>query len=93
MGKTLKRVDPLGRETRYIYGSNNIPDDQSCLDNPNTLCNGTGIDLLEVRQINSGSPQGYDVLATYTYTYAVTTARQFPSICVLLSTRRQTNAP
>ena len=51
-----KEIDPLGRETVYVYGTNNVPDA-----NPAT---GEGIDLLQVKRKNGGS---YDVLQSYTY--------------------------
>jgi RHS repeat-associated protein len=66
IGMTVKEVDPLGRETHYIYGTNNVPDSQPCLTS-STLCNGTGIDLLEVRQVNPEAPEGYDVVEEYSY--------------------------
>jgi RHS repeat-associated protein len=55
-GKIIKVRDPLGRETVFIYGTNNVAD-------PLPL-NGTGIDLLEIRQTNG---LGYEVLGTTTY--------------------------
>jgi RHS repeat-associated protein len=55
-GKTTKAIDPLGRETVYVYGTNNVPDADPV--------NGEGIDLLQVKRKNGGS---YDVLQTYTY--------------------------
>jgi RHS repeat-associated protein len=55
-GKPIKETDPVGRETVYVYGTNNVPD-------PDPVT-GTGIDLLQVKQKNGGS---YDVLASYTY--------------------------
>ena len=55
-GHKTKALDPLGRETVYVYGTNNVPDA-----NPTT---GEGMDLLQVKQKNGGS---YDVLASYTY--------------------------
>jgi RHS repeat-associated protein len=58
-GARIRTVDPLGRETVYVYGTNNIPDA-----NPTT---GDGIDLLQVKQANSGAPGGYDLLSSYTY--------------------------
>ena len=54
--RKTKEIDPLGRETVYVYGNNNVPDA-----NPTT---GEGIDLLQVKRKNGGS---YDVLASYTY--------------------------
>jgi RHS repeat-associated protein len=56
VGKITKFTDPLGRETVFIYGTNNVPDPDPA--------NGTGIDLLEVRQKNGAV---YDVLETSTY--------------------------
>lgn len=55
-GKKIKEIDPLGRELVYVYGTGSTPDE----DQPN----GTGIDLLQVKQKNGGS---YDVLGSYTY--------------------------
>jgi RHS repeat-associated protein len=55
-GRKTKEIDPLLRETVYVYGDNNTPDA-----NP---ASGTGTDLLQVKRKNGGS---YDVLATYTY--------------------------
>jgi RHS repeat-associated protein len=55
-GKVIKEIDPLGRETVYVYGSNNIPDAP-----PAT---GSGLDLLQLKQKNDGT---YDVLASFTY--------------------------
>jgi RHS repeat-associated protein len=55
-GHKTKEIDPLGRETVYVYGTNNVPDA-----NPTA---GDGIDLLQVKRKNGGS---YDVIASYTY--------------------------
>jgi YD repeat-containing protein len=55
-GKKTKEIDPLGRETVYVYGNNNTPDA-----NPTT---GDGIDLLQVKRKNGAV---YDILASYTY--------------------------
>jgi RHS repeat-associated protein len=55
-GKVIKATDPLGRETVYVYGTNNTPDP--------TPSTGTGLDLLEIKQKNGA---GYDVLASFTY--------------------------
>jgi YD repeat-containing protein len=55
-GRKTKEIDPLGRETVYVYGNNNTPDP-----NPTT---GDGVDLLQVKRKNGGS---YDVIASYTY--------------------------
>jgi RHS repeat-associated protein len=55
-GNVCKKTDPLGRETRYTYGTNNVPD-ADCT-------TGTGVDLLKVEQKNGGI---YDLLQTFTY--------------------------
>jgi RHS repeat-associated protein len=55
-GLRTKEIDPLGRETLYVYGTNNVPDAD-----PAT---GTGIDLLQVKQKNGSS---YDILQSSTY--------------------------
>jgi RHS repeat-associated protein len=55
-GKKTKEIDPLGRETVYVYGTNNVPDADPV--------NGTGIDLLQVKRKNGGS---YDVLQSFSY--------------------------
>ncbi len=55
-GKKILEIDPLGRETMYIYGSNNTPDADSK--------EGRGIDLLEIRQKNGAA---WDTLETRTY--------------------------
>src|SRR5262249_33729250 len=55
-GKKIKEIDPVGRETVFVYGTGSTPDaDQA---------NGTGIDLLQAKQKNGA---GYDVLWTATY--------------------------
>jgi RHS repeat-associated protein len=56
IGKTTKATDPLGRESVFVYGTNNVADSD-----PAT---GTSVDLLEVKQKNGA---GYDVLQTTTY--------------------------
>ena len=56
IGKVTKAIDPVGRETRYFYGTNNVID-------PDQIA-GTGIDLLQTKQKNGAV---YDLLATYTY--------------------------
>jgi len=56
VGRTTKATDPLGRETVFVYGTNNVADPD-----PAT---GTSVDLLEVRQKNGA---GYDVLESRTY--------------------------
>jgi RHS repeat-associated protein len=58
-GMKIREVDPLGRETIYVYGTDNVPDADPV--------NGSGLDLLEVRQTNPDSALGYDVQATYIY--------------------------
>jgi RHS repeat-associated protein len=55
-GHKTKAIDPLGRETVYVYGTNNVPDA-----NPTT---GEGMDLLQVKRKNGAN---YDVTASYTY--------------------------
>ena len=55
-GRKTKEIDPLGRETVYVYGTNNVPDA-----NPTT---GDGIDLLQIKQKNGAE---YDVLWSATY--------------------------
>lgn len=55
-GKACSMIDPVGRETRYTYGTNNVPD---------AVCtSGSGIDLLKVEQKNGA---GWDVTQTRTY--------------------------
>jgi len=56
IGKVTKSIDPLGRETDYFYGTNNVID-------PNQTT-GTGIDLLQVKQKNGAA---FDLIASYTY--------------------------
>ncbi len=56
LGKVCKATDPLGRETRYTYGTNNVAD---------AVCTtGSSIDLLETRQVNG---QSTDLLESRTY--------------------------
>jgi RHS repeat-associated protein len=55
-GRKTKDIDPLGRETVYVYGTNNVPDA-----NPTT---GAGVDMLQVKRKNGGA---YDLIASYTY--------------------------
>jgi RHS repeat-associated protein len=55
-GRRIKAIDPLGRETVYVYGTGSTPDAA-----PAT---GEGIDLLEVKQKRGAT---HDVLARYTY--------------------------
>ena len=57
-GMKVREVDPLGRETVYVYGTDGVPDADPL--------GGSGLDLLEVRQTNAASPLGYDVLGRYT---------------------------
>ncbi len=55
-GKACSMIDPVGRETRYTYGTNNVPD---------AVCaNGSSIDLLKVEQKNG---TGWDIVRTQTY--------------------------
>ena len=61
-GMKTKDIDPLGRETAYVYGTGTVPDAV-----PTT---GTGIDLLQVKQKNAASPGGWDLLSSYTYNAA-----------------------
>jgi YD repeat-containing protein len=50
-GKKIKQIDPVGRETVYVYGTGSTPDaDQA---------NGTGVDLLQVKVKNNASPGGW----------------------------------
>lgn len=56
LGEVTKSIDPVGRETVYVYGTNNVPDPD-----PAT---GTGIDLLQIKQKNGAD---YDILASDTY--------------------------
>jgi YD repeat-containing protein len=58
-GMKAREIDPVGRETVYVYGTNNVAD-------PDPI-NGSGVDLLEVRVKNTASPGGWDVTARYTY--------------------------
>jgi RHS repeat-associated protein len=58
-GKVTRATDPLGRETVYVHGTGSTPDPD-----PAT---GSGIELLQVKQKNSASPGGYDLLESYTY--------------------------
>jgi RHS repeat-associated protein len=58
-GKKIKETDPLGRETVYVYGTGSTPDPDQA--------NGTGTDLLQVKQKNPSAPGGYDLIASYTY--------------------------
>jgi RHS repeat-associated protein len=55
-GLKTKEIDPVGRETRYTYGTGSTPDvDQAT---------GTGIDLLKIEQKNGAN---YDLLESRTY--------------------------
>ncbi len=56
IGNVTKITDPLGRETDFVYGTNNVPDP-----NPAT---GSSVDLLRVLQKNGAI---YDVLENITY--------------------------
>ena len=55
-GKVIRETDPVGRETVYVYGAGSTPDTDQA--------NGTGIDLLQVKQKNSAA---YDLLSSATY--------------------------
>jgi RHS repeat-associated protein len=55
-GRTTREIDPLGRETVYVYGTNNVPDADPTA--------GAGLDLLQIKRKNGAS---YDVVASYTY--------------------------
>jgi RHS repeat-associated protein len=55
-GQLCSVIDPLGRETRYTYGTNNVPD-AAC-------ASGGSIDLLKVEQKNG---TGWDVVQQTTY--------------------------
>jgi RHS repeat-associated protein len=55
-GKVTKAIDPVGRETVFVYGTNNTPDPD-----PAT---GTAIDLLQVKQKNGAT---YELVASFTY--------------------------
>ncbi len=61
-GMKTKDIDPLGRETVYLYGTGAVPDA--------VPATGTGIDLLQVKQKNAASPGGWDLLSSYTYNAA-----------------------
>ena len=51
-GKTIRETEPVGRETVFVYLTGSTPDaDQA---------NGTGIDLLQVKQKSGAS---YDLLS------------------------------
>jgi RHS repeat-associated protein len=56
VGLVCTLIDPMGRETRYTYGTNNVAD-ASCP-------GGSSIDLLKVEQKNGA---GYDLVQTLTY--------------------------
>jgi len=56
VGKLLRRIDPLGRELLFVYGTETTADPD-----PST---GTGIDLLEVKAKNGTI---YETLAEFTY--------------------------
>jgi RHS repeat-associated protein len=58
-GMRTREIDPVGRETVYVYGTNNVPD-------PDPI-SGAGIDLLEVRVKNAASAGGWDVTVRTTY--------------------------
>jgi YD repeat-containing protein len=54
-GKRTKEIDPLGRETVYVYGTNNVPD--------SSPATGQGMDLLQLKRKNGVS---YETLTSYT---------------------------
>jgi RHS repeat-associated protein len=58
-GKVCKYIDPVGRETRFTYGTNNVPD-ADCV-------SGDSIDLLRIEQVNPSSPSGLDLIESRTY--------------------------
>ncbi len=58
-GMKVLEIDPVGRETVYVYGTGNVPDPEPS--------SGMGVDLLQVKQKNAASAGGYDLLASYTY--------------------------
>lgn len=58
-GLQIREIDPVGRETVTVYGTNNTPDAD-----PAT---GTGIDLLLTKVKNLASPGGWDVMSSSTY--------------------------
>jgi RHS repeat-associated protein len=58
-GRIIKQIDPVGRETVYVYGTGSTADAD-----PTT---GIGRDLLQIRQKNTSSPSGYDVVQSLTY--------------------------
>ncbi len=55
-GRKIKEIDPLGRETVYVYGTGSTADADPA--------NGTGIDRLQAKQKNGA---GYEVLWSATY--------------------------
>lgn len=63
VGKVVNTIDPIGRETHYVYGNNNV-------DDPDPGTAGTGLDLLKIKQKigtdASGAPL-YATLSTMTY--------------------------
>jgi RHS repeat-associated protein len=56
-GKVTKATNPLGRETVYVYGTGSTPDPDPA--------NGTGIDLLQVKQ--KTGPTTFDLVSNATY--------------------------
>jgi RHS repeat-associated protein len=58
-GKIIKAIDPVGREAVHVYGTGSTPDANQAT--------GAGIDLLQMKQKNPGSPGGWDVLQSATY--------------------------
>jgi RHS repeat-associated protein len=55
-GKVLKETDPVGRETRYTYGTGSTPDPDQA--------NGTGVDLLKTEVKNGAN---YELISSATY--------------------------
>jgi len=56
VGRGIRRTDPTGRETVFVYGTQTTPDADPQM--------GTGLDLLEVRQKNGAV---FETLGTFTY--------------------------
>ena len=49
----------MGRETRYTYGTNNVPD-PDCV-------SGSSIDLLRREEKDPSAATGWDLVSSYTY--------------------------
>ena len=56
MGLKTKEVDPVGRESVFVYGANNVADP--------VPATGRGLDLLQAKRKNGA---GYDLVASYVY--------------------------